>query len=212
MTLTFEKLTNSPFSEHTHLIANELGECLVIDPGGRAEEVLALMDRAGWQPLAILLTHGHCDHVAGVMPIAEQTGVPIYLHPDDRQVLATSAFYWKFIAKEAFFGPAWSDITPIEGTALTIGGFNIQVLQTPGHTPGSCVFCINDIVICGDTFFRGTIGRTDLVGGEKARLAESIAALPAFDGARAFLPGHGPIFTADDLLAHNTEFIKLRAI
>lgn len=211
MTLNYHRFENPPFGEVTYVIDD--GEsCLLIDPGGAQEEIRALVEEKGWHVQAILLTHAHCDHVAGVMPLAERFAAPIYLHPDDRKILEYSNVYWQFIAAgKPFHGPKWADVNALPEGDFSVGRFDVEIIRSPGHTPGSCILRLGHLVVTGDTFFERSIGRTDLVGGDAAQLSRTIASLPDFSEHSLFLPGHGMPFTHGDLLRSNDQFAELRA-
>lgn len=212
MTLSFERFVNPPFSQVTYLIRNRLRECILVDPGGHHDEILNLIDREALRFCGILLTHAHCDHVAGVMPIAERFDAPIYVHPKERGILEYSGVYWKFIAPgRPFHGPKWERVQTFPGDELQLGEFHLNIIPAPGHTPGSCLVRCDDIVLTGDTVFKNTIGRTDLVGGDPKRLTETIAQFPEFSEQTIFLPGHGPQFTAADLRRENRQFNDIRS-
>ena len=127
--------------------------CVVIDPGYEPQTVLAEVKSLGKTVSAILLTHGHFDHVGGVKDIAAQTGCPVYLCPEDLVMPA------RLTAGTLFYTNTYG-----EGDLVEVSGLSFKVLHTPGHTPGSvCLMCEN-VIFSGDTLFWGSCGRTDLPG------------------------------------------------
>ena len=153
--------------------------CCVIDPGARADKVLALLQEKGLTLEAILLTHGHFDHVGAVKELAETTGCRVYLHADDLLLPE------KFTA-----GPLYYTHHYDEGDVLELAGLTIRVLHTPGHTGGSVCLLVDDVLISGDTLFCHSCGRTDLPGGDPDAIMASLARLKALEGDYRVLPGH----------------------
>ena len=154
--------------------------CCVIDPGYEPEEVLDAADELGLTVEAILLTHGHFDHVGGVKTIAAETGCAVYICADDLSLppmmTAGKLYYTKTYA---------------EGTNLHLAGLDITVLHTPGHTPGSVCLLTGDTLISGDTLFQGSCGRTDLPGGDWNTIRSSLRRLASIEANLWVLPGHG---------------------
>ncbi len=154
--------------------------CVVIDPGDAPEQVLQATEEAGVKIDAVLLTHGHFDHVGGVRTIAARTGCRIYIHRKE-ELLPDS-----MTGGMLFYSNAYS-----EGDVLKIAGLEIQVLHTPGHTPGAVCLAVENTLFSGDTLFAGSIGRTDFPGGDVADMKKSLARLGALPTDYRVLPGHG---------------------
>jgi hydroxyacylglutathione hydrolase len=189
------------FAANCYLVAPEPGaECVIIDPGedsaARIAEIVA--DRR-LKPVAVLLTHGHIDHVWSVAPVCGARGIPAYIHPDDRALLSDPARGLPLGAGQQLFGGLEfsepDDVRELaDGTVLKLAGLEITVGHAPGHTPGSVVFLSDPAVMfSGDLLFAGSIGRTDLPGGDTAAMMDSLArvCLTLPDETRV-LPGHGP--------------------
>ncbi len=194
------------FGTNCYVVAAAAGEqCVVVDPGievlGQLDEVLA---EHRLQPVAVLLTHGHLDHTYSVTPVCGARGIPAYVHPGDRPMLADPLGWLSPETKAMFQGRlAWTepdDVKPLaDGEVLRIAGLEVTVDHAPGHTPGSVVFRLPEgdglpqVMLSGDLLFAGSIGRTDLPGGDHATMLRSLAAkvLPLPDEV-AVLPGHGP--------------------
>ena len=160
--------------------------CVVIDPGYSAQKVLAQVQLLGKTVEAVLLTHGHFDHVGGVRELAADTDCKVFLCKED---LAMPA--------QLTAGPLYYTDTYGEGDILNIAGLYFRVLHTPGHTPGSvCLQCENAL-FSGDTLFWGSCGRTDLPGGDWATIRKSLKRLAALEGDFKVYPGHGESTTLD---------------
>jgi hydroxyacylglutathione hydrolase len=167
----------------------------IVDPGGDAAAILDAVQKLGVTVEKILLTHGHLDHAGGVADVVAALGIKVEgPHAGDQALLAgiekQSALYGLSGLKNA-----WSDRYLVEGDAVTVGGLVFDVLHVPGHSPGSVVFVSKDapLAIVGDTLFQGSVGRTDLPGGDAALLIGGIKAkLFALPDETLCLPGHGP--------------------
>lgn len=155
-------------------------QCILIDPGYEPEYLLEQVRLCRKTLEAILLTHGHFDHVGGVKQIAEETGCKVYICPEELLVPP------RFTAGEHYYTHTYRD-----GDTLQLAGLSLQVLHTPGHTLGSvCLLCENTL-FSGDTLFAGTCGRTDLPGGNYQTMLSSLRRLYRLEGDYKVLPGHG---------------------
>ena len=190
-----------------YVVAPAAGEqCVIVDPGQDAtsgvEEALREHRLA---PVAVLLTHGHIDHIWSVVPVCGAHGIPAYVHPADRDLLSDPAKGFGLpVGHELFPGVAFSepdDVREIgDGGVVALAGLEITVDLAPGHTPGSIVFRLpgddRPVLLSGDLLFAGSIGRTDLPGGDTAEIMRSLArvCLPLPDET-VVLAGHGPSTT-----------------
>lgn len=177
-------------------------EAVCIDPGDEVDELLAFVDQAGLAVRHILLTHAHVDHVSGVARARRRLGVPIHLHRDDLFL------YGDAVAHGALFGLRVEAPPPVDrfyDGPLGFGDYDIAVHHTPGHSPGGVCLAVSGrqaarpsspLLFVGDTLFAGSIGRTDLPGGDYATLMQSIVGVlfPLGDDAEVY-PGHGPATT-----------------
>lgn len=204
------------FQTNCYVVATGPGQaCVVVDPGQDAVEPLdALLAEHRLTPVAVLLTHGHFDHTFSVSPVCDGHDVPAWIHPDDREMLADPM---KGLSREAmaFFGGRISLREPREvreladGATLDLAGLRLRVDHTPGHTRGSVVFSTTaadgvEVILAGDTLFAGSIGRTDLPGGDHTQMLASLRdkLLTRADSA-VVLPGHGPTTTVGRERASN---------
>jgi hydroxyacylglutathione hydrolase len=182
--------TVGPLQENCYLVRREGSDrALLIDPGDEAQKLQGAMEQLGVEPEAILLTHTHFDHIGAVAPLARATGAPVYCPRDELPVLADpSAFFG------AMFGPVegWEAEHAIDGgQRLALAGFDVDVVATPGHSPGHVTFVLDGALFSGDVLFQGSIGRTDLPGADHETLMESIAGLlERFDDDTKVHPGH----------------------
>ena len=167
-------------------------DCIVIDPGFEPDTVLLAIKGLKKNLAAILLTHGHFDHVGAVKLLAADTDCKVYIHENDLSLPATLTA-----------GPLYYTHTYGEGDTLKIAGVTIRVLHTPGHTPGCVCLLAEDNLFSGDTLFRDSCGRTDLPGGNGAELFKSLRRLAALPGDYRVLPGHGMESTLEEERENN---------
>ena len=175
--------------------------CCVLDPGGEAKKVLELLANRGLKLEAVLLTHGHFDHVGAVKDLHEATGCRVFLCPEDLTMPA------KWTAGELLYTDAYG-----EGDKLELAGLHIRVLHTPGHTPGSVCLLVDDTIFSGDTLFAGSCGRTDLPGGDADTLMASLGRLDNLEGDYTVCPGHSASTTLAREKQYNPFIKKARAL
>jgi hydroxyacylglutathione hydrolase len=186
-------LPNGQFAENCYLVADRrTGEAVIIDPGEEPAMFLAELDTRAWSLKGIWLTHAHIDHILGVGPMHAATGAPIYLHPLDRPIYDALPQYGGWVGMQLEKPPA-PDRELVAGQILRVGGFEFTVRFTPGHSPGSVCFVGDGIVFGGDVLFNGSVGRTDLPGGDAATLMASIQSeLLSLPDSTVVHSGHGP--------------------
>jgi glyoxylase-like metal-dependent hydrolase (beta-lactamase superfamily II) len=184
---------------------DESDRALIVDPGDEAERILAPVEELGLTVEAILLTHTHFDHVGAVAPVAQATGAPVYCPKIEVPVLADIMAYVPWPG----FGPFESydaDETVEGGERLSLAGFDIDVFFVPGHSPGHVAYSIADegALFSGDVLFQGSVGRTDLPGGDWPTLAASIGKLlDALPPETQVFPGHMGLTTLGQESATN---------
>ncbi|HTR74484.1 MAG TPA: MBL fold metallo-hydrolase [Solirubrobacterales bacterium] len=193
MALDVEMLTVGQIAENTFLVRPEGGDrLLVVDPGDEAERILAAVEGTGAEVEAIILTHTHFDHIGAVAPVARATGAPVYVPEIEKPVLADIMAYVPWEG----FGPYESydaDETLVGGETLELAGLTLDVIPTPGHSPGHVTYSVRgeDAIFSGDVLFQGSVGRVDLPGGDWPTLAASIERLlDSHPDSTVVHPGH----------------------
>ncbi|TSD47125.1 MBL fold metallo-hydrolase [Rhodococcus sp. KBS0724] len=194
------------FQTNCYILAqDDACECVVIDPGqDAAEPLFEFLDSKDMSVTAVLLTHGHLDHMWSAREVCERYSAPAYIHPDDRYMLTDPARgigpTMKDFIKDMSFVEPDEVIELSDGDSFELAGMSFAVDHTPGHTQGSVVFRTRagtaegpvDLAFTGDTLFQGSIGRSDLPGGNHEQLLDSVARkLLILDDATVILPGHG---------------------
>jgi hydroxyacylglutathione hydrolase len=195
------------FQANCFVLAPEAGgPCVVVDPGEGAEQPLdELLRQHRLDPVAVLLTHGHFDHIFAVTPVCDGNDIPAWIHPEDR-VLLSDPLRGLTADARGFFGGRVELREPREvraladGTTLDLAGLIFTVDHTPGHTRGSVTFhsvtANQSVLVSGDTLFAGSIGRTDLPGGDHQQILISLRdKILVLDDETVVLPGHGPTTT-----------------
>ena len=188
--MEIENLSPGGFAANCYLLSNG-GDAVLIDPTAPVADVRAALQRKGASLRALLLTHGHFDHLLTATAMREAFGVPLLVHASDNELLddgeknASSVFLYRSVCCL----PA--DKTFVGGDTLTFGAITLSVLHTPGHTKGSSVFLADRVAFTGDTLFAEGYGRTDLYGGSTPALCASLKTLAGLDGGIRIYPGHG---------------------
>lgn len=168
------------------------GSAVVVDPGAEPERVASVLEEWGAGLDAILLTHGHLDHVGGVAGLVERYGAPVYLHPDDRPLYDRAAEHARGFGLQVPQPPP-PDHDFSDGQELRAGGLTLEVRHAPGHSPGGVVLVVRGGAFVGDCVFQGSVGRVDLPGGDASTLLASIReAVLSLPEDAVLWPGHGP--------------------
>jgi len=193
--LVVRSVVVGPFAENAYLAGcDRTGEAILVDPGDEPTRVLALREPGGFRVTRIFATHGHIDHVTAVHAVKAATGAPFSIHAGDEPWLEALPRQAEMFGFEPATAPS-VDLRHEDGDLVKVGEHEGKVLHTPGHTRGgSCLwFEADGIVFTGDTLFVGSVGRTDLPGGDFDQLRASITGkLFVLGDDVRFLPGHGP--------------------
>ncbi len=184
-------LYSGSWRSNCYLLADlDAGIAAVIDPSEDAERICDFARTRGLKIVQILLTHGHFDHILSVDTLRALTGAPLAMHADDAECLGDShknAF--DLIGGKGEYAPPEREL--LEGSVVEFGAHKITVLHTPGHTKGSCCYCVGDCLFTGDTLFVGGIGRCDLYGGNYTEMRRSLDRLASLEKDYKIFPGHG---------------------
>lgn len=191
-----------PVAVNTYLVINEeRAEGVLVDPGGDAEALEELIARERIAVKAILLTHGHFDHI-GACAHFQRWGIPVYIHSEDAKMLYTHANLGA--AMGCSVEPLHTDYEVADGEELNLAGMKFRVLYTPGHTRGGVCYLTGNTIFSGDTLFAGSVGRSDFPGGDGAQLVQSIREkLFSLEGEYRVLPGHEEETSLNWERAHN---------
>ncbi|PSV40999.1 MULTISPECIES: MBL fold metallo-hydrolase [unclassified Photobacterium] len=199
MSLKYQIVPVTPFQQNCSIIwCDETNQAAIVDPGGDIEQLTKVVDELGLTVTQLILTHGHLDHVGGTAPLSQSLNVPVIgPHKDDEfwlQGLPRQSEMFGFPMTEAFEPTQWLN----DGDEIHVGNQTLQVLHTPGHTPGHVILFSNDanVAFVGDVLFKGGIGRTDFPRGDHPTLINAIKTKlwPLGDDV-TFVPGHGPLST-----------------
>ena len=206
MSIKVYGFTVGPVQENSYIVVGPSGsECVIVDPGDEPARLLAAFEELGVECKAILLTHTHFDHVGAVNPVAKATGAEVWCPEIEKPVLANIMDFVPWPG----FGPfeSWDAEHSISGgERLNLAGMEIDVVFTPGHSPGHVTFVFDggSKLLSGDVLFQGSVGRVDLPGGDGPTLIRSIAELiEKFPSDAVVHPGHGPLTTLGEEQATN---------
>lgn len=197
--MKYKLVVVGPLETNCYLVyCGETLECAVIDPGAEPERIIPAIVECGLKPVVILNTHGHIDHIGANRDIKDKFGIPLLIHPLDGPLLEkVQEFELSFFLGAKESPPP--DRLLEDGETVVIGSCGLEVIHTPGHTPGSVSFLGDNVLFSGDTLFSGGVGRTDLPGGStrdlEVSIRERILRLPPDT---VVLPGHGPWTTVGE--------------
>ncbi len=177
--MDIRQLSLAPIGANCYFLTDGTGHAAIVDPGGEAQKLLALVRELGVTVDAIFLTHSHFDHTGGAAELRAALHCPVYLHPGDRALLGDQLM--------PDIGPT---VDYVEGDRIRVGSVEVEVIHTPGHTPGGVTLKAGDALFTGDTLFKGSMGRTDLPGGNYEVLMRSLKKLGELEGDYKVLSGH----------------------
>lgn len=190
--MNIDLVITGPLGVNTYIVSDN-GNAVIFDAGGNEEEIEAYLSDNGLNPVALVNTHGHFDHIGAIHPLMEKYGLPFYMHKDDEFLLGQG----KKVMQMYGFGDMETPVITNQlehGQKLDLSGITMDVIHTPGHTPGGCCFYIDGLksVITGDTLFLESVGRTDFPYSSTQSLVDSInERLFSLPAETVVYPGHG---------------------
>ncbi len=211
MSLAVDRYELGPIGTNCYVVRADRGavEAVVIDPGGDAPQLRLELARIGARPVAILITHGHWDHLGGVAELAEASGAPVYMPRDERDRLEDIN---SFTPQGLRLRPYTPDVLLDGDETIELAGIAFETLRVPGHSPAHLAYGADGALFSGDVLFAGSVGRTDLPGGDWDTLVASIRELAErFPPDTVVYSGHGPETTLGAELARNPFLSELRA-
>lgn len=205
--MKWQQIPLGPLQTNCYIVENQDRSCLIVDPGGEGKKLMNLLNARGLKPSAILLTHAHFDHIGAVNEVRDAYQIPVYIHKKEEKWLGDPALNGSefFMFNDPIRVKPADHVLQNEGE-MKIGGFEFTIFHTPGHSPGSVSYYFerDRFVISGDALFQGSIGRTDLPGGNHDLLLKSIHdKLLTLPEDTYVLSGHGPVTTIADEMDGN---------
>ena len=200
--LEIVQLPLGAYQANCYLVAREgAADAVVIDPGDTPDRVMGQLEQRGWTAVGVLVTHGHIDHLGGVAAVAREAGVDVWMPAGEADLL------------REFPGASYAPEHLLDGgETVSLAGIDFAVTLVPGHSPASVAFHADGHLFVGDVLFAGSVGRTDLAGGDMGTLLESIATLMrAYPPETIVLSGHGPVTTLGEERDRNPFLGPLRA-
>jgi hydroxyacylglutathione hydrolase len=178
----------------------------IIDPGGEPQEIIKKIKEDGLNPVLILNTHGHADHIGANAALKKHFKIPVYIHREEAAYLTDPDKNCSTLAGENLVSDK-ADVLLDDKSVIELGGLTLRVIFTPGHTRGGISFLVEDLLFTGDTLFDDSVGRSDLYGGDESRLEDSVKKLLRLPPETIVLPGHGPASTLEREAREN-PFLK----
>ena len=211
MNLFIKTIVTGPFQENSYLLIDKLSnKCVLVDPGDEAQKIINYINEKHIIPIAIINTHAHLDHIGAISEIKAEYSIPFYLHTEEKPILDSYLISCRMFGMKPAQSPS-VDVWLNASGELLIGPFKFLIIETPGHTPGGCSFLIDDVIFVGDTLFQGSIGRTDLPGGDRNILDKSLIKLiNKLNPKTAVYSGHGPSTSIGFEKINNPFLIQLQ--
>ncbi len=193
-------ITISPFMTNCYLVYNNKLQCFIIDPSNDANKIVSFITEHSLTPEAILLTHGHFDHIGACDKLCEHYGISIYIHENDAVMLKNPSINGSelLINRSLVINKLPKFFK--DGDEIMLGDEKLRIMHTPGHTQGSCVLVSNEAIFSGDTVFKNSYGRYDLYGGSFKALADSIRKILSLNPDLLIYPGHGELTSVQNEL------------
>jgi hydroxyacylglutathione hydrolase len=208
--LCVEQLSLGPIGTNCYVVRSETSadEAAVVDPSGDATELRLELARLGTRCTAILVTHGHWDHLVGVADLAEGTGAPVHMPEGERALLERPG---ELAPMGNGYRAHVPEVTLVGGESVDVAGISFDVLSVPGHSPAHLAYYADGCLFSGDVLFAGSVGRTDIPGADWETLIASIRMLvETLPADTVVYPGHGPVTILGDELARNPFLGELR--
>ena len=209
--LRVEQLSLGPIGTNCYIVraSPQASEAVVVDPSGDVPELRFRLAKLGAQCMAVLVTHGHWDHLVGVADLAEGVGAPVYMSEGERGLLEDPG---RFTPPTISLRAHTPDVLLSGGESIDVAGIDFDVLSVPGHSPAHLAYHADGCLFSGDVLFAGAVGRTDLPGADWDTLLASIRSLVnALPPDTIVYPGHGPATTLGEELERNPFLAELRA-
>ena len=199
-----DKIVTGPFKENTFIVRSvESNQALIIDPGDDEVSIIEFIRNKKLKPLAVLNTHAHLDHIGAVSKLQESFNIPFYLHKEEKMILdhyEQSCEMFGLLPKQKPKVDKWLK----NHKSIIFDDFKVKIINTPGHTPGGVCYEIDNHIFVGDTIFKGSVGRTDLPGGNWDNLKKSLLQLVnTVNHEKIVHPGHGDDTTLKHELVSN---------
>lgn len=195
--MKIERLITGELQSNCYIVWDENSlESIIIDPGAEAEKIAKVIEKKALTVKYIICTHGHFDHVGAVSELKKKTGAKVVISRDDVEIYMRAgehAASWGFKIEQ----PGRPDLVVEEGAELLAGNMQFRVLTTPGHSPGGICLYVQGVLFTGDTIFAGSVGRSDLDGGDIDDLKKSFIRLISLPPETEIMPGHGPSSTIE---------------
>jgi hydroxyacylglutathione hydrolase len=206
-----ETITTGKWRENCYIVHDDDGAAVAIDPGEGATEIVAAIETRRLALQAIVNTHAHYDHIGAVSELKQRFGAKFHLHAADRRLLTQANFYRTLFGGERAIRVPEIDVDLATSGKLQFGAMRIEIIPSPGHTPGGVSLYIGDMLFTGDNLLGKRIGRTDLPGGDAAALRKTIRTLFRLPPETVVYPGHGRPTTLAEIAAANSEVAEILA-